>query len=65
MTWINARRVRRCEARGCQEAVATIAGGARCRFNDNVRNGVGYETPITDRKDIMDWRVYVDLVLSF
>ena len=45
--------------------VATIAGGARYRFNDNVQIGVGYETPITDREDIMDWRVYVDLVLSF
>ena len=45
--------------------VATIAAGARYRFNDNVQIGVGYETPITDREDIMDWRVYVDLVLSF
>jgi hypothetical protein len=45
--------------------VVTVAGGMRYRFNRHVQVGAGYETPITDRKDLMDWRVYVDLVLSY
>lgn len=44
--------------------VITGAVGARYRFTDNIQMGLGYETPLTDREDIMDWRVYVDLVFS-
>jgi hypothetical protein len=45
--------------------VMTFAGGVRYRLNSHVQFGAGYETPVTDREDIMDWRVYTDLVLSY
>jgi hypothetical protein len=45
--------------------VITFAGGARYKFNNHLQLGAGYEMPITDRKDIMDWRTYVDLVISY
>jgi hypothetical protein len=45
--------------------VVTFAGGLRYRFNRHVQVGSAYETPVTDREDIMAWRVYVDLVLSY
>ena len=45
--------------------VITLAGGLRFRANEHIQLGLGYETPITDREDILNWRVYVDLVLSF
>jgi hypothetical protein len=45
--------------------VFTVAGGARYRINDHIQFGVGYETPLTNRKDILDWRTYVDLVLTY
>ncbi len=45
--------------------VMTIAGGARYRFNKHIQIGAGYEAPVTDREDIMDWRAYFDLILSF
>lgn len=45
--------------------VVTFAGGLRYRFNRHLQVGAGYETPVTHRQDIMDWRVYADLVLSY
>ncbi len=45
--------------------VFTVAGGARYRINDHIQFGAGYETPLTNRKDILDWRTYVDLVLTY
>jgi hypothetical protein len=45
--------------------VVTFATGARYRFTEHVQIGAGYELPVTDRQDIMDWRTYVDLVLSY
>lgn len=45
--------------------VVTAAAGFRYIVNQNLIGGVGVETPISDREDIMDWRIYVDLVLHF
>ena len=45
--------------------VITFAGGARYKINDHLQFGAGYEFPLTDRKDIMDWRTYMDIVLSY
>jgi len=45
--------------------VVTGTVGARYRANDYVQIGIGYEQPLGGRKDIMDWRSYFDLVLSY
>lgn len=45
--------------------VVTFAGGARYRFNDHVQMGIGYETPITDREDIINWKLAVDFVFTY
>ena len=45
--------------------VVTAAIGARYHLNDYLIVGAGYETPVTDREDIIDWRAYVDLVIHF
>lgn len=45
--------------------VVTAAGGARYRFNDHVQMGVGYERPITNREDIINWKIAADLVISY
>ena len=43
----------------------TMAVGARYRFNRNFQIGAGYEEPISTREDIMDWRFYLDAVISY
>ena len=45
--------------------VASIAGGARYRLTDNALLGAAFEIPVTDRKDLTDWRVTADAVLHF
>jgi hypothetical protein len=45
--------------------VVTAAVGARYRFNENVMVGIGYERPVTDREDLLNWRVYADLVIRY
>lgn len=45
--------------------VITFAAGARYKFNDHIQLGAAYEAPMTNRKDIMDWRTTVDLVISY
>ena len=45
--------------------VASIAAGARYRFNDNILLGAAFEIPVTDRKDVTDWRLTTDMVLHF
>jgi hypothetical protein len=47
------------------EFVTTFAVGSRYRFNKNVLAGVAYEVPLTEDKDIMDWRVTGDLVIYY
>lgn len=44
--------------------VITLAGGARYRINDTVIAGIGYESPLTDREDIINWKFYADLVIT-
>lgn len=45
--------------------VVTAAFGARYKLNDRIRLGTGYERAVTNREDLLGWRVYVDLVLSY
>lgn len=45
--------------------VVTLAGGARYRLNEHVQFGIGYEAPITDREDIINWKIAFDLVLTY
>lgn len=45
--------------------VVTMALGARYRLNRHVAFGAGYEFPITEREDLMNWRIYADLVISY
>ena len=45
--------------------VITLAGGARYRLTDHVIAGIGYESPLTDREDIINWKFYADLVITF
>ena len=43
----------------------TLTGGARYRFSEHIIGGVGYERTVTQRKDLLDTRVYVDFVISY
>jgi len=43
--------------------VVTMAVGARYRMNKNIIFGVGYEEPVTSREDLMDSRVYADMII--
>lgn len=44
------------------ESVATIAFGARCRILEDLDFGAVAEFPVTDRHDIIGWRMTTDLV---
>jgi hypothetical protein len=44
------------------ESVATLAFGARYRVTDTVDVGAVGELPVTDRHDILGWRVTTDLI---
>lgn len=49
-----------------RDTTVTVGGGFRYRFNDHAQIGAAGETPITDDDDtIMDYRLYLDLVLNF
>lgn len=45
--------------------VVTAAIGARYRFNEHILLGLGYEVPVTDREDLLNWRLYADLVIRY
>lgn len=45
--------------------VVTATVGARYRMNEHLQFGTGFEAPITRRDDIMQWRFYLDAVISF
>lgn len=45
--------------------VVTAAIGARYHLTNYLIVGAGYEAPLTEREDIIDWRAYVDLVFHF
>jgi hypothetical protein len=45
--------------------VVTLAAGARYRLNEHVQFGIGYEAPITNREDIINWKVLFDVVLTY
>ncbi|MEQ9641878.1 MAG: hypothetical protein RIM84_17775 [Alphaproteobacteria bacterium] len=45
--------------------VVTAAAGFRYIVNDHIIAGFAYERPLTERQDLLDWRLYADLVLHF
>jgi hypothetical protein len=45
--------------------VVTAAIGARYRFNEHIQLGLAYERSITDREDLLNWRLYADLVIRY
>ncbi|MFQ5716514.1 MAG: hypothetical protein ACE5GQ_05375 [Nitrospinales bacterium] len=45
--------------------VATLNAGARYKISKNIQIGGGYEFPITNRRDLMKYRINADLVISF
>jgi hypothetical protein len=45
--------------------VVTGNFGARYKFSNHVQVGLGYEVPLTKKKDLIDWRTTMDLVLHF
>ncbi len=47
------------------DSVVTFAVGGRYRFSKNVLAGAAYEFPLTEDKDIMDWRITGDLVFVY
>lgn len=47
------------------ENVLTFAVGSRFRLTNNILAGLVYELPITNDKDIMDWRITVDMVIYY
>ena len=47
------------------QGVVTLAGGARYKLSKTVVAGMVYEAPLTNDKDITDWRVTADLVFYY
>ncbi len=47
------------------QPVVTFASGARYKFDNNIMAGLVYEVPLTNDKDIIDWRVTADLVIYY
>jgi len=46
-------------------SVVSGALGARYAINDNAMIGLAYEIPLTDRKDLLQHRVTIDMIWSF
>jgi hypothetical protein len=42
--------------------VVTLAFGGRYRFSSNLQMGAGYEFPVSDDEDIIDRKIYLDLI---
>jgi len=45
--------------------VVSGTGGFRYRFTDHIMLGVGYETALTEQKDLLEYRTNLDVVLHF
>jgi hypothetical protein len=45
--------------------IATMAVGSRKKFGSMHEAGIGYEFPLTQRRDILNDRLYVDLLLRY
>ncbi|MBL8828116.1 MAG: hypothetical protein JNM18_14145 [Planctomycetaceae bacterium] len=46
-------------------SIATMAVGGRKKFGCMHEAGIGYEFPLTARRDILNDRLYVDLLLRY
>lgn len=45
--------------------VVTLAAGFRARLMDHVILGLGYEKSVSEREDLLNWRLYADLVIHY
>lgn len=45
--------------------IVTLALGGKKRFGEMHELGAGYEVPLTARKDVLESRIYVDLILRY
>ncbi len=45
--------------------IVTAAFGGRKRFGRMSEIGLAYEVPLTDRKDLLQSRLYADLILRY
>lgn len=45
--------------------VVTMGVGGRAKPTDNTEVGIAYEIPLTNRKDVMQSRLYVDFILRY
>ena len=45
--------------------IALMAAGARYLVTDHISIGANYEIPVTDRRDYIDWRTHLDLIIIF
>jgi hypothetical protein len=45
--------------------IVTTSIGGRYKFGRNHETGVAYELPLTQRKDLLEGRLYVDLILRY
>ena len=45
--------------------IVTMGAGGRVKPTQNSELGVAYEFPLTDRKDLLESRLYVDLILRY
>ena len=45
--------------------IVTGSIGARYKFTDHVQLGVGYEAPLSSKKDLLLWRTNLDIVIHF
>ncbi len=50
---------------GDSGTIITGTIGARYRLTNNIIFGLGYEEALTNRKDILDWRLYADVIIHF
>lgn len=46
-------------------SVVNIAVGGRYKISDHVLAGISYETPLTNQKDLLNWRFTADLVIYY
>lgn len=45
--------------------IVTASWGGRMKFGNYHETGIAYEVPLTDRRDLLESRLYVDLILRY
>ena len=46
-------------------SIVTLATGARYKFSEALQVGTAFEFPLTNHKDLNDFRITVDLILRY